>query len=91
MEQLWESRPVDGPDGFATAAPETLVVPLFLALGAPVTLALRTLPARPRRWLLALLAVLCVGGCGEEFEGEQPPAPPGSPPWPGSTRRCTRR
>ena len=33
----------------------TMVTPLFLALGAPVTLALRTLPARPRRLLLALL------------------------------------
>ncbi|NYG56307.1 cytochrome c oxidase assembly protein [Nocardioides perillae] len=33
----------------------SMVVPLFLALGAPVTLALRTLPAAPRRWLLALL------------------------------------
>jgi cytochrome c oxidase assembly factor CtaG len=33
----------------------SMVVPLFLALGAPVTLALRTLPARPRRWLLAAL------------------------------------
>jgi len=33
----------------------TMVAPLFLALGAPVTLWLRTLPARPRRWLLALL------------------------------------
>ena len=33
----------------------TMVAPLFLALGAPVTLALRTLPARPRRWLLWLL------------------------------------
>ncbi|RYU09769.1 cytochrome c oxidase assembly protein [Nocardioides iriomotensis] len=32
-----------------------MLVPLFLALGAPVTLALRTLPARPRGWLLALL------------------------------------
>ncbi|CUR53932.1 conserved membrane hypothetical protein [metagenome] len=30
----------------------SMVVPLFLALGAPVTLALRTLPGRPRRWLL---------------------------------------
>jgi cytochrome c oxidase assembly factor CtaG len=30
-------------------------VPLFLALGAPVTLALRTLPTRPRGWLLAAL------------------------------------
>ncbi|MBD8869137.1 cytochrome c oxidase assembly protein [Nocardioides sp. MJB4] len=30
-------------------------VPLFLALGAPVTLALRTLPPAPRRWLLAVL------------------------------------
>ena len=29
--------------------------PIFLALGAPVTLALRTLPATPRRWLLVLL------------------------------------
>ena len=33
----------------------SMLVPLFLALGAPVTLALRTLPARPRGWLLALL------------------------------------
>jgi putative copper resistance protein D len=32
-----------------------MVVPIFLALGAPVTLALRTLPARPRGWLLAVL------------------------------------
>jgi len=33
----------------------SMVVPLFLALGAPVTLMLRTLPTRPRGWLLALL------------------------------------
>jgi len=33
----------------------TMLVPLALALGAPVTLALRTLPARPRRWLMAVL------------------------------------
>ena len=33
----------------------SMVVPLSLALGAPVTLALRTLPARPRTWLLAVL------------------------------------
>ena len=33
----------------------SMLVPLFLALGAPVTLALRTLPARPRGWLLGLL------------------------------------
>lgn len=33
----------------------SMLVPLALALGAPVTLALRTLPARPRRWLLGLL------------------------------------
>ena len=33
----------------------SMVVPLFLALGAPVTLALRTLPQRPRSWLMALL------------------------------------
>jgi len=33
----------------------SMVVPLALALGAPVTLALRTLPRRPRRWLLAAL------------------------------------
>jgi cytochrome c oxidase assembly factor CtaG len=32
-----------------------MVVPLFCALGAPVTLALRTLPPRPRGWLLAVL------------------------------------
>jgi putative copper resistance protein D len=30
-----------------------MVAPIFLALGAPVTLALRTLPPRPRRALLA--------------------------------------
>lgn len=33
----------------------SMIVPLALALGAPVTLALRTLPATPRRWLLAVL------------------------------------
>lgn len=33
----------------------SMVASVFLALGAPVTLALRTLPQRPRRWLLALL------------------------------------
>ena len=33
----------------------SMLVPLFLALGAPVTLALRTLPPGPRRWLLAVL------------------------------------
>ncbi|MDP3891613.1 cytochrome c oxidase assembly protein [Nocardioides sp.] len=33
----------------------SMIVPLFLALGAPVTLALRTLPSRPRGWLLAAL------------------------------------
>ena len=33
----------------------SMVVPLFLALGAPVTLALRTLPRRPRSWLLVVL------------------------------------
>jgi putative copper resistance protein D len=33
----------------------SMIAPIFLALGAPVTLALRTLPVRPRRWLLALL------------------------------------
>jgi len=33
----------------------SMLAPLALALGAPVTLALRTLPARPRRWLLAVL------------------------------------
>ena len=32
-----------------------MVATVFLALGAPVTLALRTLPARPRRLLLSLL------------------------------------
>jgi putative copper resistance protein D len=29
----------------------SMVAPIFLALGAPVTLALRTLPPRPRSWL----------------------------------------
>jgi putative copper resistance protein D len=33
----------------------TMVVPLALALSAPVTLALRTLPRGPKRWLLAVL------------------------------------
>ncbi|WP_235536025.1 cytochrome c oxidase assembly protein [Nocardioides sp. Root190] len=33
----------------------SMIVPLSLALGAPVTLALRTLPRRPRGWLLAVL------------------------------------
>lgn len=33
----------------------SMLVPLALALGAPVTLALRTLPRSPRRWLLAVL------------------------------------
>jgi putative copper resistance protein D len=33
----------------------SMVAPVFLALGAPVTLALRTLPARPRGLLLAAL------------------------------------
>jgi cytochrome c oxidase assembly factor CtaG len=33
----------------------SMVVPLALALGAPVTLGLRTLPQRPRRWLLVVL------------------------------------
>jgi cytochrome c oxidase assembly factor CtaG len=32
-----------------------MVAPMFLALGAPITLALRTLPARPRTMLLAVL------------------------------------
>jgi cytochrome c oxidase assembly factor CtaG len=32
-----------------------MVVPLAMALGAPITLALRTLPRGPRRWLLAVL------------------------------------
>jgi len=33
----------------------SMVTPLMMALGAPVTLALRTLPARPRKWLLSVL------------------------------------
>jgi putative copper resistance protein D len=33
----------------------SMLVPLFLALGAPVTLALRTLPRTPRGWLLVVL------------------------------------
>ncbi|MFC7548363.1 cytochrome c oxidase assembly protein [Plantactinospora sp. GCM10030261] len=33
----------------------SMVAPIFLALGAPVTLALRTLPRAPRRYLLALV------------------------------------
>ena len=33
----------------------SMVVPVAIALSAPVTLALRTLPARPRRWLLTAL------------------------------------
>jgi putative membrane protein len=33
----------------------SMVAPIFLALGGPVTLALRTLPRRPRRTLMAVL------------------------------------
>ncbi|MFG1925685.1 cytochrome c oxidase assembly protein [Cryptosporangium sp. NPDC048952] len=33
----------------------SMVGPILMALGAPVTLALRTLPANPKSWLLALL------------------------------------
>jgi cytochrome c oxidase assembly factor CtaG len=33
----------------------SMLVPLAMALGAPITLALRTLPRRPRRWLLSAL------------------------------------
>ena len=33
----------------------SMMVPLFLALGAPVTLMLRTVTGRPRTWLLGLL------------------------------------
>ncbi len=33
----------------------SMLVPMALALGAPVTLALRTLPVRPRDWLLVVL------------------------------------
>ncbi len=33
----------------------SMVAPIFLALGAPVTLALRTLPVRPRKRLLAVV------------------------------------
>lgn len=33
----------------------SMIVPLSLALGAPVTLALRTLPTAPKRWLLVVL------------------------------------
>jgi putative copper resistance protein D len=33
----------------------SMLTPLACAIGAPVTLALRTLPAKPRRWLLAVL------------------------------------
>ena len=32
-----------------------MLVPLAMALGAPITLALRTLPRRPRGWLLVAL------------------------------------
>lgn len=32
-----------------------MIAPVFLVFGAPVTLALRTLPKRPRGWLLVLL------------------------------------
>ena len=33
----------------------SMLTPLAMALGAPVTLALRTLPGRPRNWLLSVL------------------------------------
>ncbi|MDO5735190.1 MAG: cytochrome c oxidase assembly protein [Propionibacteriaceae bacterium] len=32
-----------------------MIAPVFLVAGAPVTLALRTLPKKPRKWLLAVL------------------------------------
>jgi putative membrane protein len=38
-----------------------MVGPIFLALGAPVTLALRILPGTPRKWLLAVLHSRAVG------------------------------
>jgi len=37
----------------------SMIAPIFLALGAPVTLALRTLPAKPRRLLLAAVRSRC--------------------------------
>ena len=40
----------------------SMVAPIFLALGAPVTLALRTLPSRQRGWLLSLLHSRVVRG-----------------------------
>jgi hypothetical protein len=37
----------------------------------------RTIQARPpRRLLLVLLVAVGVGGCGQDFEGQEPPAPP---------------
>ena len=39
----------------------SMVAPIFLALGAPVTLALRTLPGRGRGWLLGLMHARVVG------------------------------
>lgn len=33
----------------------SMIAPVFLALGAPITLALRTFPTKPRSWLLSLL------------------------------------
>lgn len=33
----------------------SMIVPLAFALGAPITLALRTLPLKPKKWLLAVL------------------------------------
>jgi putative copper resistance protein D len=39
----------------------SMVAPIFMALGAPVTLALRTLPGRQRSWLLSVLHSRVVG------------------------------
>ena len=50
----------------------SMVVPLALALGAPVTLALRTLPAAPRRWLLVGAPLAGGEGAGLPAAGLRP-------------------
>ena len=84
----------------------SMVVPLALALGAPVTLALRTLPGSstrgPRSWLLSLLhsrvaAVLSFASAADALLALRTPSPctscrRGRSTSPGgTTRRWTRR
>ena len=72
----------------------SMVVPLLLALGAPVTLALRTLPRRPRS--LAADGAALAGGQGADVPAADFPAVRAQSLGPvllaaGTKRRCGRR